>query len=271
MGLVSEIEEHQGEDTKVIRPMDKDRYASNPYIFRDREEFEKYGAALIEKKVTTDFLFRRIRRIIPKCIVHDEYVLDYIVALIIFSYFQDLFATVPYTMFVSDNGNGKSAIGNFFELLAFRPVSMTDPTVANITHVFGTLESGQCTLVLDEAEKIDKDKDMMSILKTGYENGKKVQRINQFGLQEHFHTFGLKIMLGERAPNPLIAKGVLDRTFKFSNYKGRPELDIKVIKRVNNSKNAKIKEYFESLRKLLLVLRIMSHDKQIIDIETGLE
>ncbi|CAN5882444.1 hypothetical protein BH23THE1_BH23THE1_24070 [soil metagenome] len=77
---------------------------------------------------------------------------------------------------------------------------MTDPTTANLFRIFGTVGPGQCTLVLDEAEKIDKDKDMMSILKSGYQYGKKVQRTNSYVKQEHFHIFGLKIMLAERTP-----------------------------------------------------------------------
>ena len=69
-------------------------------------------------------------------------------------------------MFVSDNGSGKSTIGNVFECFAYRCVNMTDPTTANIFRIFGTIEPGQCILVLDEAEKIDQSsRDMMSILK----------------------------------------------------------------------------------------------------------
>ncbi|WP_458719204.1 hypothetical protein [Candidatus Nitrosocosmicus sp. R] len=37
-------------------------------------------------------------------------------------------------------------------------------------------------------------------------------------------------MLAERSPTPFHAKGVLDRTFIISNYKGRPQLDIKETK-----------------------------------------
>ena len=48
---------------------------------------------------------------------------------------------------------------------------------------------------------------MMSILKTGYEKGKKVQRINQNEVQQHFHTYGIKLMAAERLPNENIAKG----------------------------------------------------------------
>jgi hypothetical protein len=64
--------------------------------------------------------------------------------------------------------------------------------------------------------------EMMSILKTGYANGKKVPRVNlNTNKQEHFHTFGLKVMLAERSLNPIVAKGVLDSTFVISNFKGR--------------------------------------------------
>ncbi|HEX5186698.1 MAG TPA: hypothetical protein VFV86_07390 [Nitrososphaeraceae archaeon] len=270
--LIKEIEdENEAKEIKAIRPIDRDNYPYNPYTFSNKEEIQEFWNLIKQKQITLDTIYREIRKEIGKFIVHDDHVLNYLTALIIFSYFQDFFATVPYTMFVSDNGSGKSVIGNFFELLSYRPINMTDPTVANIFRIFGTLESGQCTLVLDEAEKIDTDNNMMSILKNGYENGKKVQRINQFGKQEHFHTFGLKLMAAERVPNTLIAKGVLDRTFVISNYKGKPQLDIKEIKNVKNERNVEIKEFFELVRKLLLLKRVERHNTSITDIETGLE
>jgi hypothetical protein len=50
--------------------------------------------------------------------------------------------------------------------------------------------------------------EMISVLKTGYENGKRVPRVNlNTNKQAHFHTFGLKVMLAERSPNPTVAKG----------------------------------------------------------------
>ena len=65
--------------------------------------------------------------------------------------------------------------------------------------------------------------EMMSILKTGYENGKKVPRVNlNTNKRAHFHTCGLNIMFAERNPNPTVAKGVLYRTFVISNFKGVP-------------------------------------------------
>jgi hypothetical protein len=266
--IVEEIEE---DEKRAFGPMTKADHPYQPYIFSNIQEIQYYINLIKNKKITIDSIFKVIRNEISKYIIHDNYVLDYITALIILSYFQDFFGTVPYAMFVSDNSNGKTAIGNFFDTLAYRTVNMTDPTVANVFRIFGTLEPGQCTLVLDEAEKIDKDTTMMSILKTGYENGKKVQRINPFtNEQDHFHTFGLKLMLAERTPGPN-AKGVIDRTFVISNYKGKPKLDIKEIKTVKNTRNDQIKLLLDAIRNILLVFRIVNFDKPFIDIETGLE
>ncbi len=145
---------------------------------------------------------------------------------------------------------------------------MTDPTTANIFRIFGTIESGQCILVLDEAEKIDQEREMMSILKTGYENGKKVQRISHLGKQEHFHTFGLKLMLAERTPSQLSARGVMERTFVIPSYRGRPQLDIKEIKIAQDNP---IKNELLFIRKLLLVYRLLNCNTGFAEIETGLE
>jgi hypothetical protein len=108
---------------------------------------------------------------------------------IIFSYFQDKFATTHYDSIVGDNDSGKSSLGITFEGLAYRPVYMTDPSAANIFRCLGTIEPGQCTIILDEADKIDKSPEMMAILKTGYQLTGKVPKINTNTLRSSFgHT-----------------------------------------------------------------------------------
>jgi hypothetical protein len=261
--LESSIEE----ETRILRPPAPEEYPGYiPYTLKDTDEIKSYIELVNSSTLTLDLIVTKIREQISKYVVHHDHVLNYITALTLFSYFQDKFPTVPYTMFVSDNGSGKSTIGNVFECFAYRCVNMTNPTTANIFRIFGTIESGQCILVLDEAEKIDQVQEMMSILKSGYEKGKKVQRINPFGKQEHFQTYGIKIMLAERSPNSSVAKGVLDRTFIISNYKGRPLLDIKERK---NSKDGKSE--FSFLKNLLLIYRLTNCNKSIVDIEIGLD
>jgi hypothetical protein len=223
------------------------------------------------KNVSIDSLFQKTNEFVSRFVVHHSHILDYISALILFSYFQDRFSTIPYTMFVSDGGSGKSTIGNVFEDLGYRCVNMTDPTTANIFRIFGTVEVGQCTLVLDEAERVDRDKDMMGILKNGYENGKKITRLDQFERQKHFHAFGLKILSAERTPNPSSASGVLDRTFVISNFKGKPEYDIKEIRIPKSAEQKRVSKYIDFLRKSLFIYRLAHFNNEIKDIETGLD
>ncbi len=259
------------ESTRVLRPPAIEEYPSYfPYTFESVEEIKEFVKLIFSQRTISvvDMLFLNMRNYVSKFIVHHDHVLDYISSLIVLSYFQDRFPTIPYTMFVSDNGSGKSTIGNVFEVLGYRCVNMTDPTTANIFRIFGTIESGQCTLVLDEAEKIDQEREMISILKTGYENGKKVQRISHIGKQEHFHTFGLKLMLAKRTPSQLSARGVMERTFVIPNYRGRPQLDIKEIK-IATSNPTKNELLF--IRNLLLVYRLLKCNTGFDEIETGLE
>ncbi len=259
------------ESTRVLRPPAIEEYPSYfPYAFESEEEVKEFVKLIknSQRTVSVDALFLKTREYVSRFIVHKDHVLDYISSLIVLSYFQDKFPTIPYTMFVSDNGSGKSTIGNVFEVLGYRCVNMTDPTTANIFRIFGTIESGQCILVLDEAEKIDQEREMMSILKTGYENGKKVQRISHLGKQEHFHTFGLKLMLAERTPSQLSARRVMERTFVIPSYRGRPQLEIKEIKIAQDNP---IKNELLFIRKLLLVYRLLNCNTGFAEIETGLE
>lgn len=265
MELVEQIE--QG--TRMLKPPHEEDYVYKPLSFKNEIELKKF----VDKchTLTIDMLFNKINEMVSKFIIHHGYVKDYYSALILFSYFQDKFPTVPYTMFVADNGSGKSSIGDFFEMLGYRCVNMTDPTTANVYRIFGKIETGQCTLVLDEAEKIDSN-EIMSILKSGYEKGKIITRTNnQTGKQEHFHAFGIKIMLAERTPHPSKAKGVLDRTFIVSNFKGVPELDIKEIKNAEYGSQFKIREQLEFLRKSLLMYRIIHFNDENPDILIGID
>jgi hypothetical protein len=89
---------------------------------------------------------------------------------VIFSHFQDKFATTHYTGIVGDNDSGKTSFGVTFVAIRYRPVYMTDPSAANIFRCFGSIEPGQCTIIIDEADKIDKSPEIMAILKTGAEH-----------------------------------------------------------------------------------------------------
>jgi hypothetical protein len=109
------LEDEIEQETRIIKPPYLEEYPSKPYEFENREELEKFVGMVKGKNVSMDALFQKTNESVSKFVVHHKYILDYISSLILFSYFQDRFSTIPYTMFVSDGGSGKSTIGNVFE------------------------------------------------------------------------------------------------------------------------------------------------------------
>ena len=162
-------------------------------------------------------------------------------------------------------------VGDTFESIGYRPVNMTDPTAANLFRVLGMIEPGQCTIVADEAEKIDKSPEIMSTQKTGYHIRGKVARTNSnTWKQEFFYTYCLKMIIAERSPSQATAKGVLDRTFMFNTYKGEPKHDIKeVLNPAGDTIRQKLLNELMDFRKLMLIYRLMHFKDPIADIDIG--
>ena len=146
---------------------------------------------------------------------------------------------------------------------------MTDPNAANLFRVLGTIEAGQCTIVADEAEKIDKLPEILSVLKTGNKIKGKVQRMNMNIIkQEFFWTYCFKIIIAEKSPDQRNAKGVLDRMFIFTAYKGKPIYDIKeVLNPAGDRKRQELLDELTDFRKLMLIYRLIHFKDAIPDID----
>ena len=103
-------------------------------------------------------------------------------------------------------------------------------------------------MILEEAEKIDQVYEIMAILKTGYTRDGKVDRTNPVSLKpEFFHSFCFKIIVAERSPNQDTAKGVIDRAFVHSCFKGYPQHDIKEILNPTNTGGPEHKSLLKDL------------------------
>lgn len=221
-----QVIEHIEEINRIIRAPSHEEYPYEPYEFTSKEEIQSYLEQA--KQTSIDSLYLKAKELVQDYNDQDHNKLVVFATDIIFSYFQDKFATAHYDSVVGDNDSGKSSLGITFEATGYRPVYMTDPSAANIFRCLGTIESGQCTIILDEADKIDKSPEMMAILKTGYQLNGKVPKINTNTLrQEFFFTYCLKIIISERSMSLTEAKGVYDRTFSFTAYAGDPKFDIK--------------------------------------------
>jgi hypothetical protein len=150
---------------------------------------------------------------------------------------------------------------------------MTDPSAANIFRVLGRIEHGQCTIVMDEVEQIDKSPDTMNVLKSGYQFNARISKINMNEeVQQWFYPYCLKIIIAEHSPSQSDAKGVLDRTFLYTAYKGKPQYDIKeILNPAGDHVRQKLFNELTDFRKLMLIYRLVHFHDAVPDIDVGLE
>lgn len=269
-GQITIVERIQ-EANRIILPPHPEECPYESYEFANVDEIQ--GFVQQAKSISIDSLYLKAKKFVQEYNEQDHNKLVLIAVDIIFSYFQDKFATTHYDSIVGDNDSGKSSLGITFEAMAYRPVYMTDPSAANIFRCLGTVEAGQCTIVLDEADKIDKSPEMMAILKTGYQLNGKVPKINTNTLrQEFFFTYALKLIISEKSMSLTEAKGVHDRTFSFTTYGGDPRFDIKetLNPQGNTECQGRLNE-IRAFRKLMLIYRLVHFKDVIADINTGLK
>jgi hypothetical protein len=259
------------EETRILRPPSLEEYPYAPYEFASLEELDEYlGYA---KKQFIDSLYDLVLNFIKLYNDQDEHKQILLAADAVLSYSQDRFGTTHYLGIVGDNNSGKSSIGNTLEVIMYRAVNMTSPTAPNIFRMLGMVEPGQCVLILDEADRIDESVDMMNILKSGNDFTKRIQKTNTNSWkQEYFYTYGLKIIIGEKSPSRLKAKGLLDRMLVFTVYPGNPELDIKEVMNPQGDPN-RIREYNRliAFRKLMLIYRLIHFKDTIPDIDINVQ
>jgi hypothetical protein len=255
------------ESSRILVPPDPEEYPYEAYEFKDMGEVLSYVERV--KKESRDSLYQKAKSIVQKYNDQDEHNLTLLTADIVWSYFQDKFSTTHYDCIIGDNGSGKSTVGDTFVSVGYRPVNMTDPTAANLFRVLGTIEFGQCTIVADEAEKIDQSSEIMGTLKTGYHIQGKVAKINlNNGKQEFYWTYCFKIIISERSPNQGKAKGVLDRMFIFNCFIGQPKYDIKeILNPAGNKRRQELLDELTDFRKLMLMYRLIHFKDPIPDID----
>lgn len=266
--VVQEIEEN----TRILRPPNPEEYPYLPYEF---DSIHEISNLLMEVKEHPEisYYYKKCKSIIKKHNDQDDYKLNLVASDITWTYLQDKFPTTHYLNIIGDNGSGKSSLGLCIEILGYRPVNMTSPSAANLFRVLGTIEAGQCIVIAEEAEKIDRNTEILPILKTGYHVMGKVAKVNlNIQKQEFFWTFCYKVIISERSLSRETAKGVLDRTFIINTFNGKPIYDIK--ETLNPAGNELRKSLFDEImhfRKLMLLSRLVHYQDTIQDINIGLE
>jgi hypothetical protein len=115
---------------------------------------------------------------------------------------------------------------------------------------------------------------MMTILKTGYDYRKTVSKVNDFSRKpEKFFTYCQKLIIGERAPSPNLAKGLNERILSDIVYYGTPSYDIKEILNTTSSSDQHYRALFKEIqefRKILFVYRLIHYKDHIKNIDIGI-
>lgn len=268
--IIEEIEE----SSRILVPFERNDTAVQPYEYKNKDQLLTHIKNSESLKI--DQLYNKIKRIVAKYVDQSDHIISIITADIIFSYFQDRFPTTHYLFFLGDNNVGKSIIGDIFEQVAYRGVKLTNPSAPNIYRLIGKVQSAQCTLIIDEANDIDANRDLMNVCNTGYTINGKVAKINTATYeQEFFNTYCLKIFISEKLLDGSKAKGLLDRTFPITCLVGIPKESLKEVL-VSNGKygNIHIKELQEELseiRNSLFAFRLVNASKRRKEIDMGLK
>jgi hypothetical protein len=263
------------EATRILTPPSYEECPYLRYEFESLSEVNSINKFIDENNVSVDYLYRKGFSIVSKYNNQSIHKLRLATIKIITSHFQDRFPTTEYLYLVGGNGSGKSSLAETFRAIAYKTVVMTDPSAPNLFRLLGIVEPVQVTMVLEEADKIDKITELMAVLKTGYSYYGLVPKINQFtSKQEFFYTYCPKIIVSERSLNQSIAKGVNSRTFPINCIKGTTKHDIKEVLNPTNTggpENKKLLQEIMQFRKLLLVYRLKHFKDPISDLDIGVE
>ena len=263
------------EATRILTPPTLEECPFLRYEFDSLEEINSINKFIYDNNVDLDYLYRKGFSIVSKYNNQSSHILRLATIKLSTSHFQDRFPTTEYLYLVGGNGSGKSSMAETFRAIAYKTVVMTDPSAPNLFRLLGIVEPVQVTMVLEEADKIDKITELMAVLKTGYSYYGLVPKINQFtSKQEFFYTYCPKIIVSERSLNQSIAKGVNSRTFSINCIKGSTKHDIKEVLNPTNTggpENKKLLQEIMSFRKLLLVYRLKHFKDPIPDLDIGVE
>jgi hypothetical protein len=261
--------------TRILTPPSYEECPYLRYEFESLEEVNSINRFIADNHIDLDYLYRKGFSIVSKYNNQSIYRLRLATIKIITSHFQDRFPTTEYLYLVGGNGSGKSSLAETFRAIAYKTVVMTDPSAPNLFRLLGIVEPVQCTMVLEEADKIDKITELMAVLKTGYSYYGLVPKINQFtSKQEFFYTYCPKIIVSERSLHQSIAKGVNSRTFSINCIKGSTKNDIKEVLNPTNTGGPEKKKLLQEImlfRKLLLVYRLRHFKDPISELDIGVE
>jgi hypothetical protein len=269
--LVEQIEEN----TRILRPPEKEEYPYKAYEFESLEELQEIISKALN--ISKDELYTNSKSIFRKYVDQDEHVINLLTMDSMWTYFQDLFPATHYVECIGTNDVGKSTIGYTFEYTGYRVIKATSISGANYYRMLGSIEPGQCVIIEDEGDNISEDSDKVRILKNGYEYTGKVPKINMNSYDQKqvwYKPYCFKMILAEKSLSQWKAKGLVDRTFTLQCMPGSVKYSIKEVITENFNKEPILQKLYDELthfRKLMLCYRMVNYGNALPNIETGLK
>jgi hypothetical protein len=175
-------------------------------------------------------------------------------AAVALSYFIHNFRSVSYLYALGDTDSGKSRWAKIMAALSYRAYYGESPPTADI---FEFITNCGCTIVEDEAQGMERDREKLKLYKVGYQQGSKTMRIlinRNTGerRQVFFDAYGGKFFAGEEEVKN---KGFMDRCIVMPFVKGHPQKD---------EFDPADDTAFQEVRAKLLALRILLEARKFI-------
>lgn len=186
-------------DRKIVKKILGIEINKVPIVFENRWSLNSINEFLTYKSnnISLTEAYNLIRETLEKYIDFDDKRLyDFISIWIIGTYFHRLFQAYPYLFAHGAKRTGKTKLLTLIICTAFNAIPAL---VANPANIYRLIEEYNSTLVLDEDYRITgrKDKEMWSILLSGYKKGMKVFRGRELAgkkyIQEGFETYSPKV------------------------------------------------------------------------------
>ena len=244
---------------------------NRPYSFSSKEQVNEYIEKV--KDETLDSLYKKVKAVWKKYVDADDFHISICAADTIFTYYQDRLGLTHYLFFVGGNNSGKSNNLTVFQFLAYRNITSSDMTYANIYQFLGSTDEGIGTICEDEADNIDSDRDKMCIYKNGYTTGRPVLRTDtSFGRKQlKLNTFCFKAFAAERLPDSVRAKGFNQRTIELNCSYGFPKYDIsEVANPAGEETYQNLLNELEDIRNTLLIFRLQHYNDKIPDVNLNI-
>lgn len=254
---------------EVLKPPESISYINLPYRFDSQEQVDN----CIEraKKETLDSLYKKNKAIWRKYVDADDFHISICAADEIYTYSQEKIGLTHYPFFTGGNDAGKSNNLTKINYTAYRNMTSTDISAANIYQFLGSRDDeGHGTICIDEADNIDESPEMMRICKNGYTTGRPILKIDtSFGrVQRKYNTFCFKAFAAERTPDRQKAKGFNQRIVEIHCFAGHPPYDIaEVVNPAGDEENQVLLDELLEFRNLLLIHKLLHFHEPLPDVK----